>query len=383
MLVTYLSLYSETFMRVCLLCLLSSLASVAAAQELPSSLPSSQPTSAAVATSLKQAANALSVTSAPTSEPGALFAYVEPRLPPISILERSNPVVAGALAVIPGAGHFYLGRPGIAAGYLGATAAFGLLNVGVRSGGAPGLVTGSLTQNLWFYNIFDAYRDARVKRADVDYQHPITREPLAKLVSSPFRVSVLKNPLVWVGVPAALIGGLGVSLLSEEVFPNAKVTSLSLRPTPLLRIKLTAALDADEAILIATGTSLFAAAFLPVGVGEEALFRGCFQSGLTQQFGPTMGWLTASLLFGAAHINNFVERDPSTLQRSGFNEAGYLAVPYITLVGAGLGYMYMRDDYKLEAGVAAHFWYDFLLSIGSLLPLATDGAASFQFSFPL
>ncbi|MGK7296101.1 MAG: CPBP family intramembrane glutamic endopeptidase [Candidatus Wenzhouxiangella sp. M2_3B_020] len=40
---------------------------------------------------------------------------------------------------------------------------------------------------------------------------------------------------------------------------------------------------------------------LAAGVGEELLFRGVLQSGLTGPTGPAIALITASLLFGAAH----------------------------------------------------------------------------------
>ena len=61
---------------------------------------------------------------------------------------------------------------------------------------------------------------------------------------------------------------------------------------------------------------------------------------------------TASAIFGAVHVFNFLE-DPK--------DALY-AVPVITVLGAGLGYAYQRTGYKLSTSVAMHFWYDFLLS---------------------
>ena len=375
-------------MRAWFIFLSFSLAAQASAQEAPSSLPSSQPTSPATSLPLDEAAHLpLSKNSEPpltlASEPNLHFPYIEPPKAPTPILYRSSPGTAGALAIIPGMGHVYLGNYGTGAAYLGSDLAFLFLTNLAVSSNLSGLVPGSLFQNLWFYNVFDAYRDARVKRGDVGYKFPISREPLAKLASAPFRPEVLKRPWVWAGVPTALIGGFGVSLLAEQVFPAAKMSPMSLRPTPLLRSRFSAVIDGQDVLNVTVGSGRFAATFVAVGVGEESLFRGAIQSGLTQQFGAVPGWLLASALFGAAHISNFVERDPLTGARTGFNEAGYFAVPYITLIGAGLGYMYMKEDYKLEAGVAAHFWYDFLLSVGSLFALANDGSASFQFSFPL
>jgi membrane protease YdiL (CAAX protease family) len=377
----------EALMRVILICLFGGLATLASAQETPSSLPSSQPVSSPSNVPLDEAANALYPSSEPNSNPLSNFPYVEsPHLTPPPLQSpnpyQKKPGGVGALSILPGLGHFYMGEFKQGSAYFGGVIGFGVAARILVANDYQGLAASSAAQNLWFYNIFDAYRDARVKINDAGYTYPITREPLAKLVSAPFRPSVLRKPWVWAGVPTALIGGLGISLLAEQFLPSAHVTAASLRPTPLLGSKLSAVINGEDAGAIAGQSAIFAATFATVGVGEESLFRGCLQSGFTQKLGPTGGWIAASLLFGSAHIPNFIEIDAEG-NITGFNEAAYFAVPYITLVGAGLGRIYMADGYKLETNIAAHFWYDFLLSVGSVFSLADEEPAMLQFSFPL
>jgi TM2 domain-containing membrane protein YozV len=77
---------------------------------------------------------------------------------------RKSPVVAAALAVIPGCGHFYLGHNKKGIGYLlgiGGLQFFGFdldLTVIGAALGVP-LELGGGT--LWIYSIVDAYRTAR------------------------------------------------------------------------------------------------------------------------------------------------------------------------------------------------------------------------------
>jgi membrane protease YdiL (CAAX protease family) len=103
------------------------------------------------------------------------------------------------------------------------------------------------------------------------------------------------------------------------------------------------------------GETYFAALFLPVGVGEEALFRGVLQPGLTESLGPWGGWALASVIFGGVHVLNFVDKP------GGLEDAA-VAVPFITAVGAYFGYVSMKSGYTLSRNVALHAWYDFLIS---------------------
>src|SRR4029077_14664929 len=64
--------------------------------------------------------------------------------------------------------------------------------------------------------------------------------------------------------------------------------------------------------------------YLPVGVGEESLFRGVIQAGLSEtSLGLWGGWAAASAIFGGAHVFNFIDGSSS-----GFKNAA-IAVPYL------------------------------------------------------
>jgi membrane protease YdiL (CAAX protease family) len=283
-------------------------------------------------------------------------------------------LAAGFGLLCPGCGHFYLQRHDDGLAYLGATGAMvggALLLVSDNDDGphlgdperldsidpedplVVPLVIGA--QNLWFYSIFDAYRDARRLRDDHGYQHPISRETLPELASAPFRPSVLKSPWVWGAVPLALGLGLGLSYLVEpedlgegrpSIFDVDRVNVFGRRFSP--------------GAGFALGEVFYASLFLPVGVGEEALFRGFIQSEMSEAWGPWGGWAGASVVFGAVHVFNFLQ--------PGANERDALfAVPFITAVGSTLGLAYMHTGYRLETSVAMHFWYDFALGTASFI----------------
>jgi membrane protease YdiL (CAAX protease family) len=82
-----------------------------------------------------------------------------------------------------------------------------------------------------------------------------------------------------------------------------------------------------------------------------------------------------SLIFGAAHILNFVGSDDGA-------RVGAIAVPYITLTGSYLGYLYVRTNFSLLAGTAVHFWYDFLLSTIAFLADPDDQPFNVRLALP-
>lgn len=273
---------------------------------------------------------------------------------------RKRPGTAAGLSLLcPGCGQLYLGKPEGWA-YLGASAVLIGGAVALLSGeqvsldGASssarvpiGLALVTAGQNLWFYSIFDAYRDARVARGDVGYRIPISRESLGQLASAPFRPDVLASPWVWGGVPAMLAGGLLVSYLASRGDGNtATRTIFDVDGVNVLGH------DFNRGTGFAAGSAYFAALFTPVGVGEEALFRGVIQTELEERWGSISGLAVSSMIFGAVHVTNFLD-DPKTAA---------IAIPTISLLGATLGLAYQRRGYQLEVPVAMHFWYDFLLS---------------------
>lgn len=276
----------------------------------------------------------------------------------------------------PGCGHFYLRRPGTALALLGATGGLvggGLAlargeSVNIADPDAPGasswrapvalqlLMAG---QNLWFYGIFAAYRDARALRADLGYRHPVSDETLGKLALAPFSPRVLSRRWFWAGLPAAFAAALGVSLLMDgddlrsgrrTLFDGGGVNFLGRRH--------------GTGAGFALGELYWGALFFPVGVGEEALFRGVVQPSLTESLGPRGGLAAASVVFGAVHAPNFWagDADSSTkLKRT------LVGVPFITALGAYLGLVSQRSEGRLATSVALHFWYDFLLGTADFI----------------
>lgn len=274
---------------------------------------------------------------------------------------RKRPGTAAGLSLLcPGCGHFYLGKHAQGAALLGSTAtllggaALSLrgqeiaLDGGSDSAKVPaGLLLATTAQNLWFYSIFDAYRSARVARKDYGYKHEITREGLGELASAPFRPGVLKSPWVWLGVPAALLGGIVVSFALEGDDIEDVPSIFDVKRVNFFGHKLRRGRG------FAAGSAYYGGLFASVGVGEEALFRGVIQTEMEERFGPTAGLVVASAIFGSIHAFNFLD-DPGTIA---------IAVPVITVLGSSLGLAYQRTGHKLSTSIAMHFWYDFLLSV--------------------
>jgi membrane protease YdiL (CAAX protease family) len=286
-------------------------------------------------------------------------------------LTRSPNGAAFRSLLCPGCGHYYLDESDTATTYLLGTA--GLLiggfvmltqsdsvsSSGIASEGdtefAIGLDMLMAGQNLWFYSIFDAYRDAKVARGEEGGHVRPTRESLADLASAPFRPSVLAKPWIWAGVPLALAAAFGVSyLLAPDEFDPEGPTIFDVEQVHAFGH------DFSPAAGFAVGELYYASLFLPVGIGEEALFRGFIQSTLEERMGPWAGWATASAIFGAIHFFNFTQPGANL-------EDAAIAVPFITLVGSYLGLAYHYTGHRLETSVAAHFWYDFLLGTTSFI----------------
>jgi membrane protease YdiL (CAAX protease family) len=271
---------------------------------------------------------------------------------------KSPRTALGLSLLCPGCGQIYLHETGEGVAMLGTTALLVGSGIALTLGhnvsldgvsDSPRVPIGlELTiwgQNLWFYSIFDAYRDGRLMRGDVGYRHPITRETLPELASAPFRPSVLASPWVWGGVPLALAAGLGIGYLANR----GSATQPSIFDVPNVNFL---GHTLSRGAGFAAGTGYYVALFDPVGIGEESLFRGLIQTELEERFGTYGGLALASAIFGTVHIVNFGQ-DPK--------DALY-ALPTIAIVGSSLGLAYIHTGYKLETSVAMHFWYDTLLS---------------------
>jgi membrane protease YdiL (CAAX protease family) len=271
-------------------------------------------------------------------------------------------LAAGFSVLCPGCGHIYLHEN--LEGVIKGVTAVGLVVGGTllvsghtvsldNSSDSPKVPIGTglalAGQNLWFYSIFDAYRDARVLRDDAGYAFKISREPLAELAAAPFTPSVLKSPWVWAGVPAALALGLGISYLAS---PSSFTSNPSIFDSKDVNVF---GHHFGRAAGFGAGELYLGSLFAGVGVGEESLFRGLIQTEMEERFGTYGGLAVASAIFGAVHFFNFAQ--PGTDPKEAL-----IAVPTIAVLGSSLGMAYIKTGHTLRTGVAMHFWYDFLLS---------------------
>jgi len=80
------------------------------------------------------------------------------------------------------------------------------------------------------------------------------------------------------------------------------------------------------------------------GIGEEILFRGALQAAASETYGPVIGLVSASVIFGVVHAVN----------------ASYAV--FATLLGVYLGLLWQLTD-NLVAPIIAHGLYDFLALI--------------------
>jgi membrane protease YdiL (CAAX protease family) len=275
--------------------------------------------------------------------------------------------VAVSLSLIhPGAGHYYLGdakkatRLAVIGGLeLGAALMTGLDGWPEKSGGwdelfddPTFLLAYIYYNNTWMWSVFSAYRDARTLNGTELPGCPLPRQSFADLLFAPVNPRVVSRPEVALG----LVGMLGVgalvsyaaegALLSDAgwLFEREKVNFMGRHM--------------HRGVGTALGELYYAALFAPVGIGEEAFFRGLLQTSWSEARGKARGWVTASLIFGLAHAPN------ALLLETREERVRYLTmgVPYLTLAGFYLGWVYMRNDFSLAESVALHFWYDFLIS---------------------
>jgi membrane protease YdiL (CAAX protease family) len=301
---------------------------------------------------------------------------------------RSPRTAAGLSLLCPGCGYFHLRQPGRAAAYLGTAAglvASGVLlarrdglNLTLEGGEGPRMTptTAPLAlpvlmaaQNLWFYGVFASYRDARLARGDLGYRYPVSHESLGDLVSAPVRPSVLRRPWFWIGLPVALGAAIGWSALVSPSDVGRGVRSLDDGRGVWFLGR-----HYDTGPGVALGETYYASLFLPVGVGEESLFRGALQPALCESLGQWPGLVMTSVIFGGVHLFNFVD------QPGGWGTAAK-ALPFLTAVGGYLGLTAIRTGFQLETSVALHVWYDFL--IGTVAFIADPDHQPFALRFGL
>lgn len=183
-------------------------------------------------------------------------------------------------------------------------------------------------QSTWCYGIYAAYRDVRKHNGQLGYQYKMPVEGFDELATAPFSLKILKKPEVWGG----LLGKFALA---------ATVAYFTL---PKDHIK-----DASFRNIFSPFMSL------PIGLGEESLFRGFIQSCLSEFLTPWGGIAASSLLFGAAHLLNTIGM-PSKDRKEYYR----LAIPLITTGGFYYGWL-TYTNHSLQESVALHTWYDCIL----------------------
>jgi len=269
--------------------------------------------------------------------------------PPPLIVERphkSSFVAVGLSFLAPGLGSIYLGDYAAGVGLLGTYS----LGRGLELSKYPEF---SLPQNTVFYGIYAAYRDVRIYNNGVGYSYKMPTDSLADLTRAPFRWKVLKKPEVW----GALLGSLYLGgTIAYYAFPKDAIIGC----------------DASKVSNLASPIRAF-----PVGIGEEAFFRGYLQSFLAERTSPEGGMVLSSILFGLAHAKNAGALKPEHQWR-------YYAfsIPYISAMGGYFSWLTYKNG-SLQESVALHSWYDFtLFSLGALATQAAIGGnPNFNFSF--
>ena len=193
---------------------------------------------------------------------------------------------------------------------------------------------GTALLNLSFYSAFGAYRDNRLASENAGFSTPAPRETLADLVTAPYRLEWLTRPTTYVA--------LALPLVALLIPPSDE--QLLFRPDSTI--------SREE---LAVG---FYAQHHMVALGEEAFFRGVLNNGFSHSFGNRWGLAASSLAFGIGHEG----------------QGGQATAIGAALFGAYLGYLQQENDFRIGQGVAIHFWWNFLISLGMLEERETDQA---------
>lgn len=271
-----------------------------------------------------------------------------------------DPACPPALGLLlPGLGQACLGRPAEGAVMAVATGAEVAAGVAMLAND-PELRTSSLVplvaaQDLWIVGLTDVGLTKR-RAAQLPYT-PV--DTLPELVAAPFNTQVLRRPEVWAGTLGLLGGATTLILLTEPAQPGSPIL-FGREPPPV----------SGWTATLGLGTVLFE----HVAIAEELAFRGLLQSDLARTMGPMGGWIAGSAVFGATHALNALLLPPE-------ERLGYLgiAVPWITVAGAWLGWAYHRADYSLAPPVAIHFWYDLLITAISVAHDPSSGIFAMRF----
>ncbi len=234
--------------------------------------------------------------------------------------------LAASLAIVPGLGHIYLGDYATAGSFLGSAAASYVF--ATQSHNFVAVYSGiESMQTIMIYGIYAAYRDARSFNGPANYHYPMPKDSFSDLIYAPFEWKTISKPEVWAGIFGTLAVG---TALSTWAYGHIAPMSISLADV----IPFTA---------------------FPIGIREEALFRGFLQPALSEIATPIGGWILSSLAFGAAHLSN-AHNLPSEYRQTYYT----VSIPYIAAFGAYAGWLAQKNR-SLKECVAVHAWYDFTL----------------------
>jgi membrane protease YdiL (CAAX protease family) len=208
-------------------------------------------------------------------------------------------------------------------------------------------------QATWSYGLYAAYRDVRKYNGQIGYSYKMPTDSFSDLAYAPFRFSVLKKPEVWGGFLGAFALATATAYFA---FPGEAHIELSSSPT----------------------LHLSSIAALPIGIGEESMFRGFLQSALLEFIPPWAGIALSSLSFGAAHIPNAM-----ALPKEDRWRYYTFSLPLITGMGAYFGWLTYKNR-SLQESVAIHTWYDFVLLAASSFAntAAATGRPGFALAIP-
>lgn len=259
--------------------------------------------------------------------------------PPKIEYSTKNAPLAGALNLfIPGSGYYYINDYATGNKYLAFNLSLNLYSIATSSS-----TPATVSANFCMYSAYAGYRDARALHAKSDYRYEMPQESLIDLIKAPFQISIIKKPEVYGSLIAFLVGA---SILSSS-FTDSNAAHLSLN---------------------FQSRSLYPLIAFPVGIGEEALFRGYIQSGFMETMPAPSAIALSSAIFGLAHVGN-AQNMSNEMKRQYY----YKSIPWITLLGSYMGYL-THKNHSLKESTALHAWYDFAIFLGSSLAAKTASA---------
>jgi membrane protease YdiL (CAAX protease family) len=264
-------------------------------------------------------------------------------------LPKKSPFLAVTLSVIPGLGHAYLGEYATAAELFGSTTVLAGASA-IRMPDEARLSCILTAANLCNYTFYAAYRDVRNYNRQEGYAYKMPNDSFQDLSLAPFRPSVLKKPEVWGGILGALALGVTTSYFA---FPQ------------------------DMEMEDGGSMGLSPVVAFPVGIGEEAFFRGFLQPMFSETLTPWGGIAASSITFGALHFTNGLMLPKEERWRY-----YSFSLPLITTLGAYLGWVSYKNC-SLKESVAIHSWYDFALFTASAFATRASIGGLKEFSWSI